>query len=71
MHEELGRLRVNIGGIEVGADIDISVLQVEKTPGAGGTSPVTRVRFEWKAKQSPHLFPLMRAELSVYPADGE
>jgi hypothetical protein len=31
---------------------------------------VTRVHFEWKAKQSPHLFPLMHAELSVYPLTG-
>lgn len=64
------QLRVNIGAIELGTEIEISVHSVDEAPGAGRTSPVTRVQFEWKAKQSPHLFPLMHAELSVYPLTG-
>jgi hypothetical protein len=64
------QLHVNIGGIEVGTDIEISINTVEETPGTGRVSPVTHVRFEWKARQSPHLFPLMHAELSVYPLTG-
>lgn len=61
------QLRVSIAGVEVGKDIEISVHKVEETPGGGRTTPVTRVQFEWKAKESPGLFPLMHAELSLYP----
>jgi hypothetical protein len=61
------QLHVSIAGIDVGKDIEISVKKVEETPAAGRNSPVTHVQFEWKAKESPGLFPLMHAELSVYP----
>jgi hypothetical protein len=64
------QLHVNIGALELGTDIEISVHSVEETPAVGRTPPVTRVHFEWKATQSPHLFPLMHAELSVYPLTG-
>jgi hypothetical protein len=66
--EELAsQLRVNIGALEVGTDIDITVHSVEETQASGMTFPVTRVQFEWKARQSAQLFPVMHAELSVYP----
>jgi hypothetical protein len=64
------QLRVSIAGIEVGKDIEISVLKVEETPAAGRNPPVTHIQFEWKAIESPGLFPLMRAELAVYPLTG-
>ena len=64
------QLRVTIGVVEVATDIEIQVHNVEETPGSGRTSPVTRVSLEWKAKQAPHLFPLMHAELAVYPLTG-
>jgi ferredoxin len=61
------QLHVKVSGIEVGAEIEISVVSVEETPGIGKVPPVTRVSLEWKAKESPQYFPLMHAELSVYP----
>ncbi len=65
--ELASQLRVNVGALEIGTDIDIAVHSVEETQAAGTSSPVTRIQFEWKAKQSPRLFPVMHAELSVYP----
>jgi hypothetical protein len=31
------------------------------------TAPVTRLQLEWQAAKMPNLFPLMKAELSIYP----
>lgn len=59
------QLRVNLGGVEVSADIDITVEEVEEA--TVRSSPVTRILLGWKAAERPHLFPLMRGELSVYP----
>jgi hypothetical protein len=52
--------------VDVGKEIEISLQNVEETPPSGRTPAVTHLHFEWKAKQSPGLFPLMHAELSVY-----
>jgi len=60
-------LRVDLGGIGVEAGINISVKKVEEKAAEGMTGPVTRLQFEWEAAKMPGLFPLMRAELSVYP----
>ena len=58
---------MSIAGIEVGTDIAItvtSVVTVEKTV----TSPEsTRIDLEWEAAKMPRLFPLMKAELKIYP----
>ena len=60
-------LRVDLGGLAVEADIKISVNSIEeKTPGAGSPA-VTRLQLEWEAAKMPRLFPLMKAELSIYP----
>ena len=66
------QLHVNIGALEVGTDVDIVVNNVEETPasGKGKSTPVTRIKFEWSAREKPHLFPLMHAELAVYPLTG-
>ena len=60
-------LRVQIGGVEVGAEIAIAVRSIEEQRAEGTTSPTTRLSLEWQASHAPALFPLMRAELSVYP----
>ena len=31
------------------------------------SSPATRLLLEWEAATKPHLFPLMKGELSIYP----
>jgi len=60
-------LHVDIGGVGVKADIRISIKDVEeKVPDAMST-PVTRLLLEWEAATKPGLFPLMKAELSIYP----
>ena len=59
-------LRVDISGIALEADIVISVKKMEEqTPEMSG--PVTRLQLEWQAAKMPGLFPLMKAELAIYP----
>jgi hypothetical protein len=60
-------LRVNVAGIEVGKEISISVHQVEEKAGGATSSPVTHLDLVWEASDSPGLFPVMNAQLSIYP----
>jgi hypothetical protein len=60
------QLRVDLGGIAVEADIRISVKSIEEKA-AAHTSPATRLQLEWEAASMPRLFPLMKAELALYP----
>lgn len=60
-------LRVDIGGISVEADITIAVKNIQEQAPQAASSAVTRLQLEWKAAAMPGLFPLMKAELSVYP----
>jgi hypothetical protein len=59
-------LRVDIGGIAVDADIVISIHKIEEQNPEMGDA-VTRLQLEWQAAKLPSLFPLMKAELSLYP----
>jgi hypothetical protein len=60
-------LRVDIGGIGVEADIRISVKNIEEKAPEAMPAPVTRLQLEWEAARTPRLFPLMKAELFIYP----
>lgn len=60
-------LHVNIAGIEVGTDISISIKSIEEHPKKIASPPMTCLNLEWEAAKMPRLFPLMKAELSVYP----
>ena len=60
-------LHVNIAGIEVGTDISISVTDIEEEPKKIMAPAKTRIELEWEAAKMPHLFPLMNAELFIYP----
>jgi len=31
------------------------------------SAPITRLQLEWEAATMPRLFPLMKAEISIYP----
>ena len=66
-HSVASQLRVDIGGIEVGADIEISVGEIEDFPAGATSGPRTRIQLEWEAAKHAHFFPVMRAELAVYP----
>ena len=60
-------LRINLGGIEVGTEIAVSIGEIEETRKATDSSRVVRIPVEWEAASRPRLFPLMNAVLSVYP----
>ena len=54
-------LRVELGGVGVEADITISVENIEEK------SSATRMQLEWESATMPNLFPLMKAEIAIYP----
>ena len=60
-------LRVDIAGIGVETDIKISVNKIERKAAEAMADPITRLQLEWEAALRPRLFPLMTAELSIYP----
>jgi len=61
-------LHVQVGTLEVGAEIAISVKGMKEEDPAGRTlAPGTRLHLEWESARSPRLFPLMQAELAFYP----
>ena len=60
-------LHVDIGGVGVTSEIDIVVKAVEERERATGSNPATTLKLEWKAKTMPQWFPVMQAELSIYP----
>jgi hypothetical protein len=60
-------LHVDMGGIGVKTDIKISVKDVEENVLDAMSTPATRLLLEWEAATMPRLFPLMKAELSIYP----
>jgi broad specificity phosphatase PhoE len=63
-------LRVEMGGIGVQADIIISIGKIDEKASEAMAGPVTRLHLEWQAAKIPSLFPLMKAELSIYPLTG-
>ena len=60
-------LRMDIGGIGIETSINITVKSIEETAAEAMSPAVTRLQIEWEATTAPQLFPLMRAELMVYP----
>jgi hypothetical protein len=60
-------LNVDIGAIKVQADIRISIKNVEEKMPGPMSAPTTWLRLEWEAATRPRLFPLMKAELAIYP----
>ncbi|MEZ4415575.1 MAG: hypothetical protein R3E10_07450 [Gemmatimonadota bacterium] len=66
-HDVAAGLHVNIGGLEVGTPIAITVTGCEEEVGELASQRHTRIRLEWEAAQSPRLFPLMKGTLSAYP----
>jgi hypothetical protein len=60
-------LRLDIGGIAIEADIRVFVKNIEVKSREAMSEPATRLQIEWEAAKIPRLFPLMKAELSIYP----
>jgi hypothetical protein len=63
-------LHVDVGGVGVKADVKITVKKIEEKVRDAAPAPATRLLLEWEAAKMPRLFPLMKAELSVYPLTG-
>lgn len=59
-------LHVDSGGIGIKTDISISVKNVEEKVDPV-SNPVTRLLLEWEAATMPGFFPIMKAQLSIYP----
>jgi hypothetical protein len=67
-HAVAARLRVELGGVEVGTDVAIEVVRVtEEPPTAAGHAPATIFELRWQAAHRAAAFPAMTAELHVYP----
>ncbi len=60
-------LHLEVGGIGVKSDIRIALKNVQEKIHDVIPSPTTRLLLEWEAATMPRLFPLMKAELSIYP----
>jgi hypothetical protein len=60
-------LHAGIGGIGIEAEIRISVKNIEEKVSEAMGVPVTKLQIEWEAATMPHLFPLMKADISIYP----
>jgi hypothetical protein len=60
-------LRAGVAGIDIGVDVRIHLHGIHDDAGVAGLSPVTRVTLAWEAKRAPAFFPVMRAELSLFP----
>jgi hypothetical protein len=60
-------LRIDLGGIAIEADIRILVQNIETKERDNMSGPLTRLQLEWEAATMPRLFPLMKADLSLYP----
>lgn len=60
-------LRINIAGLELGADISVDVKEINEQPGAAGSPPTTRIELAWEAIHLSNFFPRMTAELALYP----
>lgn len=59
-------LHVDVGGIGIRADVKVSVKNVEEKVDTI-PSPTTRLLLEWEATTLPSMFPVMKAELAIYP----
>ncbi|HET9036260.1 MAG TPA: hypothetical protein VFN45_08640 [Myxococcaceae bacterium] len=59
-------LRLNVGAVEVGVDVQLQVKGITDEVGATG-DPRTRLDFTWEATEQAGLFPRMDATLTAYP----
>lgn len=58
-------LSVSIAGLEISREIAIQVNNIVEQGTA--SSAKTTLQIQWQASETPRLFPLMNAELSIYP----
>ncbi len=63
----VSQLRVDLGFVAIESDINVSVAAVEESSSEFISTRGTRLQLEWRAASMPVLFPVMKAELAVYP----
>ncbi len=63
-------LHVQLAGLDISAPIELAVDEISETNGGATRASTLRVPIRWKAAQRPALFPVMDAELVVYPLTG-
>jgi hypothetical protein len=68
--ELVATLRVDVGPLEIGADVDIVVRGIEEKTSALGDR-TTEVELGWTAANASALFPSMEATLSIYALSSE
>lgn len=64
--ELVATLRLNVGPVEVGVDVQLQVKGIIEEVGATG-DPRTLLDFTWEATRGAGFFPRMDATLSAYP----
>ena len=64
--ELMATLRLNVGPLEVGVDVQLKMGALTDEVTAVG-DPRTRLDFTWQAAQNAGFFPSMEATLSAYP----
>lgn len=60
-------LSVDVGGMEIGTDVEVTIEGVHQEQPLGPSSRVTRVDLRWQAAKHTAWFPTMEASLSLYP----
>lgn len=65
VRELIATLRLNVGPMEVGVDVQLKIGDVTDEVAAFG-DPRTRLDFTWQAAKSAGFFPTMEATLSAY-----
>jgi hypothetical protein len=60
-------LHASVAGLDVGVDVRIHVNGVRDDEGVAGLAPVTRITLAWEAARATAFFPVMTAELSLWP----
>lgn len=63
-------LRLNVGPLEIGVNVQLKVKRVTDEKTATG-DPRTRLDFTWEASHAAGFFPTMDATLSAYPLSPE
>lgn len=62
-------LHIDFGGVGIKADVTVRINNIEEKVDTI-PSPSTRLQLEWRATSMPTLFPVMSAELAIYPLTG-
>jgi hypothetical protein len=60
-------LHVDFGVVGVKTDIKLAVKSIQEKVVDSASTPIMCLQLEWEAASAPRLFPLMKAELCIYP----